>query len=124
MTDVLTVREQTTVTVVDEQVSVVTIPGTTTVITVGTQGPEGIQGSQGEQGIQGPPGALGSDANYVHVQNAPSTTWTVDHALGKYPAIQVIDSAGTVVMGDIEHVSLIQAILRFSAVFSGLAVCN
>lgn len=85
------------------------------------QGPPGEQGEEGPQGEQGPPGA---DQNYVHVQGVAATTWIVNHNLGKYPAVIVIDSSNRQVYGSIEHNSINQATIGFAAAFSGKAICN
>jgi hypothetical protein len=66
----------------------------------------------------------GSDAHYVHTQGVAQSVWVVAHAMGKRPAITVIDSAGDVVFGDIRHDSVNQATLTFAAPFSGTAFCN
>lgn len=59
--------------------------------------------------------------SYVHDQLAAQSIWLVQHDLNKYPNITIIDSAGTVVIGEIEYVSKNILILRFSAEFSGKA---
>lgn len=66
----------------------------------------------------------GGDKHYQHNQTTPSATWTVTHNLGKLPSITVMDSAGNVVEGDYENVSVNQTILTFSGAFSGIAVFN
>lgn len=126
MTDTVLIVEKAIETVtISAPAETVTIPvERVTVITAGIQGPEGVQGPEGPEGPQGEPGALGSDAYYVHNQNVPATDWTVNHNLNKYPAVQVIDSGGTVVIGQIDHISVNQLIVRFSVVFGGQAICN
>lgn len=53
----------------------------------------GPQGPAGQQGPEGP--AYDGGGAYTHVQEAPSTVWDIDHALGFNPAgIRVIDVAG------------------------------
>lgn len=68
--------------------------------------------------------AYSDDKHYRHVQSVASAEWTVSHNLGKYPAITVVDSARRFVLGEIQHVSVNQAILSFSAAFAGEAYCN
>lgn len=65
-----------------------------------------------------------NDKNYVHTQNEPSETWTITHNLAKYPSVSVVDSAGTVVYGQIDYNSTNQATLTFSSSFSGKAYFN
>lgn len=63
-----------------------------------------------------------SNIAYTHVQAVPSDTWTVNHNLGYAPGgISVIDSAGTMVEGDVTHTSLNSFIIVFTAGFSGTA---
>ena len=59
--------------------------------------------------------------SYVHDQLSSSALWQIFHNLNKYPNITIIDSAGTVVIGEIEYVSKNALTLRFSAEFSGKA---
>lgn len=67
---------------------------------------------------------VSGDANYYHVQTSPATTWNVTHSLNKYPAVTVIDSAGTVMEGDISYTNLNQVVLTFQSSFSGNATFN
>lgn len=66
----------------------------------------------------------GGDLTYVHDQILSSQIWTVNHNLGKYPSIMIINSAGTVAMGDVTYINENQIIVTFSATFSGKAYCN
>jgi hypothetical protein len=59
--------------------------------------------------------------SYVHDQIASSATWTVMHNLNKYPNVTILDSAGTLVIGEIEYISKNILVLRFAAEFSGKA---
>jgi hypothetical protein len=61
---------------------------------------------------------------YVHDQTTPASTWTIDHTLGKVPSVTVVDSAGSVVFGDIQIISSSRVILEFGAAFSGKAYLN
>jgi hypothetical protein len=66
-----------------------------------------------------------NDKHYIHRQLVAESTWVVQHNLGKFPSISVIDSAGDEIEGgDVHHDSEIQATLRFSVSFSGTAICN
>ena len=59
--------------------------------------------------------------SYVHDQLSSSSTWTVIHNLNKYPNVTILDSAGTLVIGEIEYLSKNSLMLRFAAEFSGKA---
>lgn len=61
---------------------------------------------------------------FQHIQMVAADVWTIVHPLNKKPSVTVVDSAGTVVMGDVEYTSNIQVVVRFSAPFSGTAELN
>lgn len=65
-----------------------------------------------------------SDVNYVHDQSVPSTNWMIHHNLGKYPSVTIVDSAGTIVVGDISYLSISSLIAVFSNSFAGKAYLN
>ena len=82
-------------------------------------------GAQGPPGPQGPAGADGTgDATYPHQQMVPSAVWTIDHGLGKHPAVTVITSAGDQVIGDVSYPSLDRVVITFSAPLGGSATLN
>jgi hypothetical protein len=62
-----------------------------------------------------------SSSRHVHTQGTASTTWTVNHTLGGYPSVMIVDSAKTVVYGEINYVSTSQVVVNFSVAFSGFA---
>lgn len=65
--------------------------------------------------------AQGITRRHVHTQGTVSSTWTITHALGGQPSIMVVDSAGTVVFGEVQYLSNTQVRVIFSAPFSGSA---
>lgn len=87
--------------------------------------PDGTWGSytelKGQNGERGPPGG---DLNHVHEQAVAAATWTVNHGLGKFPSVTVVDSAGEECEGEVQHTSASQCVLTFSAAFSGRAFLN
>ncbi len=64
-----------------------------------------------------------SDKNFSQPFTSLSTV-VVAHNLGKYPSVTVIDSAGDEVEGLVDHTSINQLTITFSAPFSGVAICN
>lgn len=78
----------------------------------------------GPQGPQGPPGSSAGDATFVHTQTVASTLWSVVHNLNKRPAVQVFDSAGTQIEGDVTHVSTTTVTVSFTYPFSGVVYLN
>lgn len=57
----------------------------------------------------------------IHTQSSPSSTWNVTHELGGRPSVTIVDSAGTVVVGDVVYNSNTSITVSFSAPFSGFA---
>jgi hypothetical protein len=66
----------------------------------------------------------GGDLNFTYVQGVASTTWNIQHNLGKFPSITVIDTANTVVTGEYTYNDINNVTLTFSAAFAGTAYLN
>ena len=60
---------------------------------------------------------------YEHVQSVPADTWTINHNLGAYPHVTIIDSAYDEIWADVDYTAsdLNTLVLRFGAAFSGRA---
>lgn len=71
--------------------------------------------------VTGGGGGSGSPDSYVHQQMIPASQWIINHNLGFYPSVTVIDSANNVVIGDVNYTSINQIILTFRGSFSGIA---
>jgi hypothetical protein len=99
-----------TVVVGDAPDTVVVVEDSVEVLSVGTQGPPG------------PPGVSG-DAHYEQAFTNQSTV-TVNHNLGKRPAVTVIDSAGDEVEGDVDHTSANALTVSFASATGGTVICN
>lgn len=96
------------------------------VIDAGPPGPQGFSGPPGPQGPtgeQGPPGlnAPGAVYAFVYDQGTPSTLWHVEHNLGFYPAVTIVDSGGTVVEGHTIYNSPNDLDITFTLPFGGKA---
>ncbi len=65
---------------------------------------------------------------HTHLQATASTTWTINHNLGRTPAVSVAINFGgklqVVLPRDIEIVSANQVVVRFSSAQSGQARCS
>ena len=83
---------------------------------------EAATGPQGPAGATGPAGPSGSSTTVVHDQASASATWTINHNQGRYPSIDIIDSAGNHVIGDIKHNSINQVVATFDNAFAGKAI--
>lgn len=66
----------------------------------------------------------GADVHFNFTQASASDTWVIAHLLGKFPAVTVVDSAGTEVEGSINHTDVNSLTISFSAPFSGKAFLN
>lgn len=60
-------------------------------------------------------------SSYTHNQITSSTTWTINHNLGFFPAVSVVDSGGNYVIGDVTYVSQNVVTVSFSSSFGGKA---
>jgi hypothetical protein len=65
-----------------------------------------------------------SDKHFVFTQAQPSAAWAIQHNLGKFPSITVVDTANTVVYGEYIFNSINQTTLNFSSAFAGKAYLN
>jgi hypothetical protein len=83
----------------------------------------GPPGPQGEKGDKGDPGD-GSGLSFVHTQGVASDSWTINHNLGYYPNVTVVDSAKREVVGDVEYINTNTIQITFSSAFSGEAYCS
>lgn len=67
---------------------------------------------------------VSGDKNFVYEQTTPSKVWEYQHPLNKKPSIQVTDSAGTVIMGQITVNDGINVRIEFNIAFWGYATNN
>lgn len=66
----------------------------------------------------------GGDKNFTFIQSTSAAVWTITHNLGKRPSISVVDSAGTNVVGAVNHNSNNELTITFSSAFKGTAYLN
>lgn len=74
--------------------------------------------------IQGKPDSEGLDKTYRYVQALSVDTWVINHGLGKRPTVAVVDTSGSVIVGDVRYTGLNTLTITFSAAVSGEAYCN
>ena len=65
-----------------------------------------------------------NDKNFVYVQATSSNIWEITHNLNKYPAVTVVDSGGSVVIGEIVYIDKNNVRITFASAFSGKAYFN
>ena len=61
------------------------------------------------------------EMTYVHNQAQASNSWTINHNLGYFPNVEVVDSAGTAVVGDYQYVNANTITAAFTVPFAGKA---
>lgn len=74
-------------------------------------------------GVQGPQGVAAAETlrEATIAQATPASVWTLDHNLGFRPNVSVTDTAGDDCEGDVDHPTLNQTVVTFSAAFAGTA---
>lgn len=60
-------------------------------------------------------------SRYIHTQGQVADSWLITHPLGGFPSVSIVDSASTVVVGDVSYLSETQVQVSFAAPFSGFA---
>jgi hypothetical protein len=93
----------------------------------GVQGIQGVPGDEGKIGPAGPSGLSGDGSGsgtYIYNQMVSSSEWVILHSLGSYPSVTIVDSAGSVVVGDVIYTSSEELRVLFNSAFSGLAYLN
>lgn len=65
------------------------------------------------------------DKYYVHTQGVASSTWTVNHNLGKFPSVRAVDSAGTSIpIIEVSDTDINTCVLSLAFSASGKVFCN
>lgn len=63
-------------------------------------------------------------STFTHNQLSPEKEWNVVHNLNRFPTATVVDSGGSVVLGDIQYIDENQIKIVFTTGFSGKAYLN
>lgn len=74
-------------------------------------------------GARGPAGTSGA-GGYTHTQSAASATWTINHNLGRKPAVTLLTTGGVEFEGQVTHTSDNQAVVSLAAAIAGTARCS
>ena len=64
------------------------------------------------------------DITFTHNQGQASTTWTVIHALGRFPSVTIVTDSNVVVIGDVTYNSKNQLTITLASADSGKAYLN
>ena len=61
---------------------------------------------------------------FVFTQGAAATTWNIQHNLGKFPSVSVVNNNDIVINGEVTYIDNNNVQLNFSAGFAGKAYLN
>ena len=61
---------------------------------------------------------------FIFTQGIPATTWNIQHNLGKFPSVSVINNNNVIINGEVTYIDNNNVQLNFSAGFSGKAYLN
>lgn len=64
------------------------------------------------------------DKTFVYNQATSVDVWEITHNLDKYPAVTVVDSGGSVVIGEVVYIDKNNVRITFTSAFSGKAYFN
>ncbi len=64
------------------------------------------------------------DLNFTFTQLTATAIWNITHNLGKFPSVSVADSAGSLVIGQVDYIDENSLILTFISAFAGVAYLN
>jgi hypothetical protein len=64
------------------------------------------------------------NSGYEHVQSVASTSWQVDHQLGRFPTVMVTNASDQMIDGEIEHSNSNRLFVRFNTPITGRVYCT
>jgi len=92
-------------------------------IVLGIAGAQGVKGDKGDTGDVGPSGT--GDKTFTQAFGSIiANVLLVNHGLGKYPVVTVIDSANDEVDVGLEYLDTNNIRITASASFAGMVICN
>jgi hypothetical protein len=65
-----------------------------------------------------------TDKTFIFTQIVPSLVWSVQHNLGKFPSVSVVDTGNTTVISQIDYIDNNNLTITNSAQFAGKAYLN
>ena len=65
-----------------------------------------------------------SDKTFEFTQGVPAVTWSIQHNLGKFPSVSVVNNNNVVINGEITYIDNNNLTCNFSAAFAGKAYLN
>ena len=89
--------------------------------TIATVQNQGISAVASVVGPPGPSGSGGSAATYTHEQPVAAMVWTMDHGLGHWPIVVLLDENGQEIEGTVINPTLNRTTATFSEAIAGSA---
>lgn len=68
--------------------------------------------------------AMSNIETFVHRQTVASSVWNVNHRLNRQPSVTIVDSAGSVVVGEVDYIDENNITIYFTSEFGGMAYLN
>jgi hypothetical protein len=65
-----------------------------------------------------------ADTNYVHDQQVAASSCVINHNLGKFASIHIVDTAGDEIIGEVTYNTINQITVTFTSLVSGKAYIN
>ena len=65
-----------------------------------------------------------ADKTFEFTQGTPATTWNIQHDLGKFPSVSVVNNNNVIINGEITYIDNNNLTCNFSAAFAGKAYLN
>lgn len=69
-------------------------------------------------------GGSGGSTTVPFFQTIPSNAWAINHNLGRFPSVTIVDSAGTQMYGAVEYIDDNNILISFSSALAGTAYLN
>lgn len=91
-------------------VTVVQTQANTQVVSVVQTGPAGKAGANGINS---------NDQPFRFTQSQAASVWTVQHNLGRFPTVTVVDSAGNLGFGSVVYIDSNNLVINFGNAFAG-----
>lgn len=66
----------------------------------------------------------GYPQTYIHEQGIASDEWIIQHNLGKFPSVTVVDSGNNVIVPDVQYINKNKCIVRMNGASKGRAYLN
>ena len=66
----------------------------------------------------------GESTTYIYTHSETEEVWEISHPLNKYPSVTVVDSADSIVYGNVEYLSRNLLRITFIGGFNGKAYLN